>query len=151
MSESRQPDSTPADAPPSLLDGPGPTARPASFCPHCNAGLPLGATICMHCKRMLISREAQRLEYSTLPERPQSASPMTEMQIDTGFARRMLGHVGYLLFFALVCGTLIFLFLQITPSVKLAVGLVGFMVGYMLLMAHLMKRKWRKDDFNQMP
>lgn len=66
---------------------------------------------------------------------------LDELSIDTGWSRRWLGIVGYLLYFAIVAGVLIYLFFQFTDSLKLAFVLVVFMVGYMSLMGWIAMRK----------
>jgi hypothetical protein len=51
-----------------------------------------------------------------------------------GAGRRWVGFVAYLLFFAAVAGVLVLLFVRFTASLRLAVGLVLFLISYMLLM-----------------
>ena len=80
----------------------------------------------------------------TIPadEGPAADKPkLEELQIDTGRGRRWLGLAGYVLFFALVAGVLIYLFFQFTDSLKLAFLLVIFMVTYMAVMGWLAMRR----------
>ena len=56
------------------------------------------------------------------------------LEIDTGRKRRWFGWVGYILFFVIVAAALIFFFVQLNTSFRLAAGLVIFMVAYMAIM-----------------
>jgi hypothetical protein len=51
-----------------------------------------------------------------------------------GRSRRLVGFLTYALVFLAVCAVLIALFVRFTGSIRLAIGLVMFMSGYMLLM-----------------
>jgi hypothetical protein len=51
-----------------------------------------------------------------------------------GRSQRWIGLLTYALMLAGVCAILVFLFVRFTGSMRLAIGLVLFMVSYMLLM-----------------
>jgi hypothetical protein len=57
-----------------------------------------------------------------------------EIEIDTSLGRRVMGWIGYLLLFLVVSSALVFLFVQFTASLRIAMALVLFMVGYMVVM-----------------
>jgi len=86
------------------------------------------------------------LDYSNMPPAPPRHR---ELEIDTGRRRRITGLIAYLLFFATVAGLLVFVFLQFTPSVMLAVGIVTFMVLYMSIMGWITSRNLSKQDFRK--
>jgi hypothetical protein len=69
-----------------------------------------------------------------------------EIEIDTGRKKRFQGLLLYLLLFLAVSAALFYLLIQFSGSVALAVGLVGFMVGYMVLMSYWAGGKIRKRD-----
>jgi FtsH-binding integral membrane protein len=89
------------------------------------------------------------LNYSNLPPAPERRHLPEQLEIDTGRRRRITGLIAYLLFFATVAGLLVFVFLQFTPSVMLAVGLVSFMVLYMSVMGWVTSRNLSKRDFRK--
>ena len=64
-------------------------------------------------------------------------NPLPELEIDTARGRRWRGVAAYLLLFAAVAGLLVFAFVQFTASLAIAIFLVAFMLGHMLLMARL--------------
>ena len=70
------------------------------------------------------------------PPPPKPDAPI-ELEIDTARARRWRGTAAYLLLFAAVAGLLVYGFVQFTASFAVAIFLVAFMLGYMLLMAKI--------------
>ncbi len=73
-----------------------------------------------------------RLDYRAGDE---TTSPELQyIEIPLGRSKRWKGLVGYVLFFAGVCALLVWMFARFTTSMRLAVGLVLFMVTYMGLM-----------------
>src|SRR5690349_10646140 len=56
------------------------------------------------------------------------------LDIPLGQSRRWAGLIGYVLLFVAVSGVLVLMFMWFTASLRLAVGLVLFLVGYMTLM-----------------
>ncbi|MGF1635379.1 MAG: hypothetical protein ACFCVE_16145 [Phycisphaerae bacterium] len=63
-----------------------------------------------------------------------------ELAIDTDRTRRLRGLASYVLFYAGVCALLVWVFYQFTNSWPVALVVVVFMTGYMLLMGHLAGR-----------
>jgi hypothetical protein len=66
------------------------------------------------------------------------------LEIDTGQRRRWMGAMAYALFFLIVAGLLLYVFIQFTASVGWAVTLVLFMVSYMLIMG-----RWAAKDIHK--
>jgi uncharacterized membrane protein YhhN len=62
------------------------------------------------------------------------------LEIDTGKGRRVAGWLSYVLLFMGVGAILVYVFMQFTGSVKLAVGVVTFMIGYMVIMGWVATR-----------
>ncbi|HEY7089672.1 MAG TPA: hypothetical protein VH518_16355 [Tepidisphaeraceae bacterium] len=60
--------------------------------------------------------------------------PRGFMEIPVEQSRRWLGLVAYVLLFLVVAALLVLLFMWFTASLRLAIGLVLFLVGYMVLM-----------------
>jgi hypothetical protein len=56
-------------------------------------------------------------------------------EIDTGARRRWAGLAGYVVIFATVAVATVLVFLRFTGSLLLAIGLVAFMIAYMVGMA----------------
>jgi len=56
------------------------------------------------------------------------------LEIPLGQSRRWAGRIAYILLFIAVSGVLVLMFMWFTASLRLAVGLVLFLVGYMALM-----------------
>jgi len=56
------------------------------------------------------------------------------LEIRIGRGRKWAGLAGFALIFLAVCGVLVILFVRFTSSLRLAVGLVVFLVSYMFLM-----------------
>ena len=56
------------------------------------------------------------------------------LEIRLGRSRRWAGLVGFVLLFLAVSTVLVWMFKQFTSSLWLAIGVVMFLVGYMLLM-----------------
>jgi hypothetical protein len=69
-----------------------------------------------------------------------------ELEIDTAKTRRLRGVAGYILFYASVCIALVYVFVQFTASLRLAMALVGIMVAYMTLMGWLAGRTAERRD-----
>ena len=70
--------------------------------------------------------------------------PGEYLEIDTGQRRRWMGAMAYALFFLVVAGALLYVFIQFTASVGWAVTLVLFMVSYMLIMG-----RWAAKDIHK--
>jgi hypothetical protein len=66
--------------------------------------------------------------------RPSGNGKQQYLEIRIGSGRKWAGLIGYAMFFLAVCGVLVMLFVRFTSSLRLAVGLVAFLVSYMLLM-----------------
>lgn len=65
------------------------------------------------------------------------------MVIDLDRGRRLLGWAAWLGAVAVVAAVLVVLFVQFTASLRMALALVGFMLGYMALMAFVTLRRSR--------
>ena len=63
-----------------------------------------------------------------------------ELRLDPGRPRRWKGRVAYWLLFAAVVAGFMVMFEHLTGSRAVAVVAVGFLVGYMLLAAHVATR-----------
>ena len=73
---------------------------------------------------------------------PTNGQHHRELEIgDSGRSKRIRGLIGYLLLFVAVAGLLVYLFIQFTGSMKLAVVLVAFMLTYMIVMGWLASRR----------
>ena len=66
--------------------------------------------------------------------------PREPEEIEIGRQRRWPGLLSYSIVFAAVAGVLAWLLGRFTNSIVLAVVLVGFMAGYILLMGYLASR-----------
>ncbi|WP_428939007.1 hypothetical protein [Fontivita pretiosa] len=80
--------------------------------------------------------ESSLLEYASSRDKDTEASRNGQqyLEIRIGSGRKWAGLVGFALVFLAVCGVLVILFVRFTSSLRLAVGLVVFLVSYMLLM-----------------
>jgi hypothetical protein len=58
------------------------------------------------------------------------------LEMDTARKRRWLGLTYYILFFLIVAGALVYIFVRFSGSFAVAVLLVVFMIGYMLIMGY---------------
>jgi hypothetical protein len=67
-----------------------------------------------------------------MPDEPPQRQQHVEIQL--GRSRRWAGLVGFVLLFLSVSAVLVWMFKQFTSSLWLAIGVVMFLVGYMLLM-----------------
>ena len=56
------------------------------------------------------------------------------LEIDTAARRRWVGWIAYVLLFLVVAAILVFFFMQLNTSFRLAAGIVVFMIGYMVIM-----------------
>lgn len=63
------------------------------------------------------------------------------MEIGLNRGRRIMGFVGWLVLLLVVAAALTWLFVQFTASLRLALLLVIFMVGYMLIMGWIAQGK----------
>jgi hypothetical protein len=72
---------------------------------------------------------------------PSNGKPPRFLDIDLSAGKRWRGLIGYALLVAAVAGLLIYLFVQFTGSLVLAIVLVAFMMGYMGIMGWLAVRK----------
>lgn len=74
---------------------------------------------------------------------------LREIELDFGRGRRWAMRIGWLVLFALVGSVLVYLFAKLTNSLRLALAVVTFMVGYMVLMGWLASGKLerRRDPF----
>lgn len=68
------------------------------------------------------------------------------LEITIGQGRRWWGVVGYVLLFVAVAGVLTLMFTWFTASLRLALGLVLFLVSYMLLMGWFASRNVEGND-----
>ena len=66
--------------------------------------------------------------------------------VDPQQEKRWIGFATYAVFFALVAGVIIVLMRRFTGSLWLAIGLVTFMVSYMLVMGWLTSRNLSGSD-----
>jgi hypothetical protein len=89
------------------------------------------------------------LAFADAPAGSEAPHHLQELEIDTGKRKRIAGWVAYVLFFAVVAGLLVFVFLQFTPSVMLATGLVTFMILYMSVMGWITSRSLGKQDYRR--
>lgn len=63
--------------------------------------------------------------------------PEIELEIDTGRRRRWVNWVLYVLVFALLSGLLVWFFVMLNTALALAIAVVVFMVGYMVIMGYV--------------
>lgn|GEM_PF-2458038 len=68
------------------------------------------------------------------------------LEIHLGRSRRLWGLVAYLALFAATCAALVWFLRWFNTPLPLAVGLVVFMVGYMVLMAWWAGRSARRRE-----
>jgi hypothetical protein len=73
------------------------------------------------------------LDYSS-PQRERASPAPQYLDIQLGRGKRWAGLVGYVVLFVSVSAVLVWMFTWFTSSLALAVGVVLFLVGYMLLM-----------------
>lgn len=66
-----------------------------------------------------------------------AAPPPTAMDIRLDRPRRLWGLAGYVALTLAVAGLLVWMFVQFTASMRIALGLVAFLLAYMFFMATL--------------
>jgi hypothetical protein len=88
------------------------------------------------------------LDYYTPPrEGPDQAPDRPKyLNIELGRGKRWAGVIGFVLLFVAVSIVLVWMFAWFTSSVALAVGVVMFLVGYMLLMGWWASRNLEGRD-----
>ncbi len=69
-----------------------------------------------------------------------------ELNIDLSRSQRLRSWIGYVALIVLIAAVFVFLFNRFTGSFWLAIGLVTFMLGYMILMGWLASRKIEHRD-----
>lgn len=113
------------------LFGPEPAPEQMRRClrPHCGELNPPLAEFCSKCGLRLKDR------LDPVEEGPE------EMVIELGRGKRIVGFVVWLGMVGVVAGVLVFLFVQFTASLRMALALVAFMLAYMAFMAWVTMRK----------
>ncbi len=80
------------------------------------------------------------------PSLPAGDGEPRYMEIDISGKRRWMGLMAYMLFFLLVAGLLVLLFVKFTASMGMALLLVGFMVAYMGVMGYAASRNIERKE-----
>lgn len=75
--------------------------------------------------------------------------PEIELEIDTGRRRRWVNWVLYVLVFALLSGVLVWFFVMLNTALALAIAVVVFMVGSMVIMGYVAGKGYdeRRNSF----
>jgi hypothetical protein len=79
------------------------------------------------------------------------ARPVEYLEIELGRGRRRWGFIAYVLFVLLVAAVFAALFVRFTGSLTVAIGVVGFMLIYMVSLGALASRNMRRtrDEFRR--
>lgn len=125
----------------------------AQVCPNpeCERPIDESATRCPRCgtrfpdppQRPLIAAHAPPTGAVDPAPRP---GAVQYLEIDTGYWRRYLGWLAYGLFFLAVAAVLAVIFVRVSGSWRIAICVVGFMIGYMLLMGYVTGKGMRGDE-----
>lgn len=71
------------------------------------------------------------------------------LEINTGRWRRVKGWFVYILLVLIIAALLVFIFTQVSGSWRIAVGVVIFMLAYMLVMARVTNKAMADHDKEQ--
>lgn len=66
--------------------------------------------------------------------------PLAELEIDISRKRRWVGWTLYILIFAGLAALLVWFFVMLNTTLALAIAVVTFMVGYMVIMGYCASR-----------
>lgn len=116
------------------------------LCPNPQCGLekPPGAERCPRCG----TRFGPRSATPGTPARSIDQSPpvpQAYLEIDTGRWRRWIGWVAYVLAFFAVALVFTLIFVRVSGSWRIAIGVVSFMILYMVVMGYVTSRGLRGD------
>lgn len=116
-------------------------------CPNdaCRASVSDSLAICPRCGMPLVRASgAPGLNYQCAPARSQDVEPVDYLEIELGRGKRWWGMIGYVLFVLVVAGAFTAVFVRFTGSIAVAVGVVAFMLVYMVVMGALASRNLRR-------